>query len=88
MPEKSQDCSIYIQPLEGDLRAVVELRATAYADIWLLLIQLSYQSDLAGTTSFNLHGYNREEAEEVAKNIQSNPYVMKEIDEYLWGESD
>tara|TARA_R110001583_G_scaffold79375_2_gene214445 strand:- start:5439 stop:5705 length:267 start_codon:yes stop_codon:yes gene_type:complete len=88
MPEQNQDSLIYIQQLEGDLRAVVEMRTTAYSDIWLLLIQLSYKNDLAGTTSFNLHGYSRKEAEEIAKNIQSNPYVMKEIDEYLWGESD
>lgn len=57
-------------------------------DAWRLDIKLTYHGDPAGHTSFNLHGYSQQEAEQVARNIRSNAYIMKEIDEQLWGESD
>lgn len=55
---------------------------------WLMLLDLFYDGDNTGQTSFNLHGYTLEEAQDVARNIADNPYMMKEIDEFLWGESD
>ena len=82
------EASFYLKQLEGDLKAAIELHPTAEDDLWLLVIPLSYDGDPAGTKSFNLHGYAREEAEAVARDIQANPFVMKEIDEFLWGESD
>ncbi|SMF28483.1 hypothetical protein SAMN02745866_01833 [Alteromonadaceae bacterium Bs31] len=51
-------------------------------------VQLYYQNEPAGVTTFNLHGYTRSEAEDVARNVHKNAYLMKEIDEYLWGESE
>ncbi len=82
------DASHYISLLEGKLKAAIELRPTADETTWLLLLRLDFDGEPAGTTSFNLHGYSREEAEQVAANISDNPYLMKEIDEFLWGESD
>ncbi|MDP2608286.1 MULTISPECIES: hypothetical protein [unclassified Oceanobacter] len=86
--EALDSSSHYLLQLEGKLRAAVELRPTRLTDNWLLLVHLFYDGDTAGTTSFNLHGYSREEAEALAANLQDNAYLMKEIDEYLWGESD
>lgn len=79
----------YITPLEGNLKAHISLEShETNAGYWFMKVQLFYDGEPAGTTSFNLHGYNQEEAENVAKNLSSNAYLMKEIDEYLWGESD
>lgn len=89
----------FITQLEGKLKAMVQLRPVAIAaqdgatqEIeprhWRLDIDLLYDGATAGKTSFNLHGYSRQEAEAVARNIRSNAYLMKEIDEFLWGESD
>ena len=84
----------FIAQLEGNLKAMVQLRPVAIAaqdgepSHWRLDIDLFYDGEKAGKTSFNLHGYSRQEAEAVARNIRSNAYLMKEIDEFLWGESD
>ena len=51
-------------------------------------VKLFYDGEAAGTTSFTLQGYNQEEVENIAKNFKENAYLMKEIDEFLWGESD
>lgn len=85
MPSEPQ---FFIQRLEGSLTAMIELQPTQMADQWLLLIKLNYDGNEAGKASFNLHGYEEQEAINIAKNIPANPYIMKEIDEYLWGESD
>ncbi|MEZ5529406.1 MAG: hypothetical protein R3E57_05685 [Porticoccaceae bacterium] len=78
-----------ITPLEGELKAAVTLLPHGeHKDCWLLEIALFHSGDPAGTTSFNLNGYSREEAEDIARNIKSNPFLMREIDEHLWGDSD
>ena len=88
----SEEITCYIQRLDGQLMAAVELTPapsdTGAPDAWRLDIKLTYHGDPAGHTSFNLHGYSQQEAEQVARNIRSNAYIMKEIDEQLWGESD
>lgn len=95
----TQETFHFIAHLEGHLKAMVQLRPapTAIGDAvgqdreprhWQLDIDLFYEGDKAGKTRFNLHGYSRQEAEAVARNIRSNAYLMKEIDECLWGESD
>ena len=84
----SADSSHYITLLEGRLKAAVELRPAAGADNWLLQVHLMYDGSPAGSVSFNLHDYRRDEAEAVAANIGDNPFLMREIDEFLWGESD
>jgi hypothetical protein len=76
-----------ITPLEGQLKAAVTLFEIE-KDCWRMDIGLMYGGDLAGRTSFTLNGYDSAEAEAVARTIKSNAYIMKEIDEYLWGESD
>lgn len=78
-----------ITPLEGVLKAAVTLLPhSEHKSCWLLEITLFHRGDHAGTTSFNLNGYSREEAEDIARNIKSNPFLMREIDEHLRGDSD
>jgi hypothetical protein len=78
-----------ITHLENHLRAYISLRPLeAPPDSWSMRVRLFYDGEPAGATSFLLRGYNREEAENIARNLRSNSYLMKEIDEFLWGESD
>lgn len=84
----TDDVQHYITLLEGKLQAAIELRPTQSATDWMLLVRLVYDGTPAGTAGFTLHGHSREDAEHVARNISSNAFMMKEIDEYLWGESD
>ena len=76
-----------ITTLEGKLKAAVDL-SKRNDDLWLLKVKLVYDGEPAGELSFNLNGYDHAEAEQVARNIHHNDYLMREIDEYLWGESD
>lgn len=76
-----------IAQLEGKLKAAVNLKLCA-ENSWKLSLKLMYDGELAGTMSFNLEGYDAEEAQEIAQNIPNNAFMMREIDEYLWGESD
>ncbi len=78
----------YITLLEGRLQAAIELRPTPSASDWILIIRLVYDGEPAGNTSFTLHGHTRKEAEFVAAHVSDNAFLMKEIDEFLWGESD
>ena len=78
-----------ITPLEGNLKAALQLRPVPQVpDHWILQVDLFYDGTPAGSTSFRLSGYSREDAETVARTVRSNPFMMKEIDEFLWGESD
>lgn len=76
-----------ITHLEGKLKAAVNLQLRA-TNSWTLSLKLMYEGCPAGTLSFHLDGYDEEEAYLVAKNISGNAFLMREIDEYLWGESD
>lgn len=78
-----------ISQLERNLKAHIRLIPMQYQDEnWNLEVQLFYQGHPAGSTSFNLHGYSQQEAENVARNLKDNHFMMREIDEFLWGESD
>lgn len=77
-----------ITPLEGELKAAVKLRPHQQPDCWLLEVALFHSGDPAGSTRFTLNGYSREEAERLARNIKGNQFMMREIDEQLWGDSD
>lgn len=78
-----------ITPLEGNLKAAVQLSPLPQPpDHWSLDVTLYYDGELAGKTGFILRGYSREDAEKVARTIKSNAFLMKEIDDFLWGESD
>ncbi len=75
--------------LEGKLKAAVSLDAYEHdRSQWLMKIKLFYDGLPAGETSFNLNGYTEQDAHELVKNLSKNDFIMKEIDEYLWGESD
>lgn len=78
-----------ITPLEGNLKAAVQLSPLPQPpDHWSLDVTLYYDGELAGKAGFILRGYSREDAEKVARTIKSNAFLMKEIDDFLWGESD
>lgn len=78
-----------ITQLERKLKAYLRLSADPRgADAWHLEVQLFYEDAPAGKTTFNLHGYTQEEAEAIARNIRHNEFLMHEIDQLLWGESD
>ena len=77
----------FIATLEGKLKAAISLSEPS-RDHWILTIRLHYDGEPAGQLSFTLNGYHQAEAETIARNIRSNDYLMREIDEYLWGESD
>lgn len=76
-----------ITQLEGKLKAAINLEPLP-GDSWRLSLRLVYDGEPAGTLSFNLNGYNPEEARDIARNVSSNAFLMREIDEFLWGESD
>ena len=85
----------YISVLEGKLKAAISLDPILLQgpddtsnQVWRLSLTLFYDRDPAGKISFDLQGYSREEAEALAKNIPRSAFIMREIDEYLWGESD
>lgn len=78
-----------ITHLEEKLRAAISLRPRRdEPGCWTLHVRLFYDGESAGNTSFELNGYTAEEAESVARNLPENPFLMREIDEFLWGESD
>lgn len=79
----------YIAPLDGGLLACISLHAqSGLTDTWLMRVNLLYDGEPAGTKEFNLQGYSLDEAENLARNLRQNAFLMQEIDEYLWGESD
>lgn len=79
----------YMTPLDGELSAFISLQSRELnAGYWLINVKLFYEGKEVGTTSFTLQGYNQEEAENIVKNFKENAYLMKEIDDFLWGESD
>ena len=77
----------FIAKLEGKLKAAINLRQCTESS-WKLSLKLMYDGEPAGNLSFNLDGYTLQEATQLAQNISQNAFVMREIDEYLWGESD
>lgn len=79
----------YIAPLDGGLLACITLLATdEQTSAWLMRVNLMYDGKPAGSKEFNLHGYSLDEAQTLARNLRQNAYLMQEIDEFLWGESD
>jgi len=79
----------FISHLEDKLRAGISLTShESSTGYWHMRVQLYYENKPAGVASFTLQGYSREEAEDVARNLGKNAYLMREIDEFLWGESD
>ncbi|MBE0505596.1 MAG: hypothetical protein IBX50_02620 [Marinospirillum sp.] len=77
-----------ISHLEGNLRAVMELQPAAEAESWLLQVKLIYDGEPAGEISFNLLHYTEEEARHLAHNITDHGFIMREIDDLLFGDSE
>lgn len=77
-----------IRHLEGKLQAVMELQPADPVDHWLLLLKLIYDGEPAGELSFNLHNYTEAEARDLAHNITQHGFIMREIDDLLFGDSE
>ena len=78
-----------ITRLEDKLKAVTTLKAEPQEEgSWELVVKLFYEQQPVGAISFTLRGYRLEEAEHMAAHIKDHPYLMREIDEFLWGDSD
>lgn len=78
-----------ITPIEQNLKALTTLIGSESTDDeWKMQISLFYKNTPAGMLSFTLNGYTLEEAEELVHNLRNNEFLMKEIDDFLWGESD
>lgn len=88
MSQINQSINHYIIPLEGALKAIAELEPGHSPDSWLLSLKLLYDGEPSGQTSFNLHGYSEPEAKELVQNIYRHEYIMREIDDLLFGDSD
>lgn len=52
----------------------------------LLILEMYYDGDRVSGLSFNLHNYNYDEIVNEAKNIRSNNYIMREVDNFLAGD--
>jgi len=76
-----------ISQLEGPLKACTSLHLQENG-FWLMTVKLFYEGEPTGMISFNLQGYTESEAEDIARNLKTNAMLMREIDEFLWGESD
>lgn len=88
-PQPPMEVLNLITRLEGKLKAYLSLSALPPdVDAWQLEVRLFYDGGPAGATSFNLRGYSQEEAEAIAKGFRHNQFMMQEIDQLLWGESD
>jgi hypothetical protein len=52
----------------------------------LLRLELFFQDDAVDTLSFDLHHYTYDEIIELARDIKSNEFILREIDQYLAGD--
>lgn len=79
----------YIANLDAGVKASISLISKeTNAGYWLMKVHLYYEGKSAGITSFTLRGYSQDEAEQVARGLPKNAFLLREIDEFLWGESD
>lgn len=79
----------FITQLEANLKAAVSLIPDQLETrTWLLRVHLVYENQPAGEARFTLQGYSESEAREIALNMKSNSFLMREIDEFLWSDSD
>ncbi|WP_114418285.1 hypothetical protein [Marinospirillum perlucidum] len=77
-----------ITPLEGDLSAVIELLPRETETHWLLDVKILHSGEPVADISFNLDGHTQEEALELAHNLPKHGYIMREIDDLLFGDSE
>lgn len=85
----------FITRLDGNIRMTVSLipkenkhPTECSAQSWLLKTEMFDGTYKVGNASFTLHGYSLNEAEDIARNIRSNPVLMRAIDDELAGDMD
>ncbi len=77
----------FINVIDGKLRVVSQLQlATRVGQAIQLRLSLFYDNDPMGVMSFDLHQYSPSEGVALARDIASNQFIMREIDEYLCGD--
>lgn len=77
----------FINVVDTHLRVVsyLQLATETYHAIRLHL-SLFYDNQPAGSLSFDLNGFSPAESVFLARNIKSNHYILREIDQYLCGD--
>jgi|AZII01.1.fsa_nt_gi hypothetical protein len=87
--------SNFIIRLDGNLRMTVTLLPVENTQVletdlqsWLLNTEIFDGTYRIADTSFTLHAYSASEAEDLARNIRSNPVLMRAIDDELAGDMD
>ncbi|WP_432697576.1 hypothetical protein ACQUQP_04280 [Marinobacterium sp. YM272] len=77
----------FINVVDRHLRVVSRLQlATEPHHSIRLDLSLFYDNHPAGSLSFDLNGFSPAESVALARDIKSNPYLLREIDEYLCGD--
>ncbi len=76
----------HISKIDRQLRVLSEVWRGKMDNQYLLRLTLMYQDHNMGRLDFTLNGYGEPDVANLAQNIQSNDYLMREIDDYLSGE--
>ncbi|HMW49613.1 MAG TPA: hypothetical protein PKD17_17075 [Cellvibrionaceae bacterium] len=76
----------HISKIDRQLRVLSEVWEGKMDKQYLLRLTLMYQDHNMGRLDFTLNGYGEPDVANLAQNIQSNDYLMREIDDYLSGE--
>lgn len=76
----------HISKIDRQLRVLSEVWQGKMDNQYLLRLTLMYQDHNMGRLDFTLNGYGEPDVANLAQNIQSNDYLMREIDDYLSGE--
>ncbi|TCK02265.1 hypothetical protein [Marinobacterium mangrovicola] len=77
----------FINVVDSHLRVVSRLQLATEAHHTIRLhLSLFYDNQQAGSLSFDLNGFSPAESVALARDIKSNHYILREIDEYLCGD--
>lgn len=77
----------FINMVDAHLRVVSRLQlATEPHHTIRLHLSLFYDTHPSGALSFDLNGFSPAEGVALARDIKSNQYILREIDEYLCGD--
>lgn len=86
-PLKGDGALNFINVVDTHLRVVSRLQLATEAHHTIRLhLSLFYDNHPAGSLSFDLNGFSPAEAVALARDIKSNQYILREIDEYLCGD--
>ena len=75
----------HISKIDPQLRVFSEVWDGALENQYRMRLTLFYQCQSLGRLDFTLSGYGEPDVATLAQNIQSNEFLMREIDEYLSG---